>query len=289
MNNVSIHNASNNITVMEKAYKFSEIIAQADIIPSHYRGKPANVFIAVQSALRMNLDPMMVMQNTFVISGKLGMNSAFAISLANGSGCLKSGITYDIEGSEDSLKVTAKATLKSSGVEISYSIGMKEAMAEGWTKNPKYSSLPELMLRYRAATLLIRTHMPEVLNGMHMTEELEDVESAKTMRTVESPVAQTNKATSLLDSFLEVEEIVTNSMEDAEIIEAAPTIHNDNCLMLQGLIAQHKISQELVSKWCNAGGVATLEELDNNKVQSCIDYIIKRTQDDSNVSQDIER
>ena len=126
-------------------------------------------------------------------------------------------------------------------------------------------------------------------NGMHMTEEIEDVQSAKTMRTVESPVVQTNKAGSLLDSFLEVEEVVTDTIEEGEVLEALPTIHNDNCLMLQGLIAQHKISQELVSKWCDAGGVATLEELDNNKVQSCIDYIIKRTQDDSNVSQDIER
>ena len=168
---------------------------------------------------------------------------------------------------------------------------MKEAIAEGWTTKAgnKYQSLPELMLRYRAATLLIRTHAPEVINGMHMTEELEDVHGAKTMRTLESPVTQTNKAASLLDSFLEVEEIVTNSMEDAEIIEALPAIHNDNCLMLHELIAQHNISQELVSKWCDAGGVATLEELDEKKVQSCIGYIIKRTQDDSNVSQDIER
>lgn len=99
------------------------------------------------------------------------MNSVFAISVANGSGCLRGGISYDIEGSRDSLK----AALKSSGEEISYSIGRKEARAEGWIKNFKYSSLPELMLRYRVATLLIRTHMPEVLNGMQMVEELEDV------------------------------------------------------------------------------------------------------------------
>lgn len=279
----------NNITVMEKAYKFSEIIAQADIIPSHYRGKPANVFIAVQSALRMNLDPMMVMQNTFVISGKLGMNSAFAISLANGSGCLKSGITYDIEGREDSLKVTAKATLKSSGVEISYSIGMKEAIAEGWTKNPKYSSLPELMLRYRAATLLIRTHMPEVLNGMHMIEELEDVQSAKTMRTAGSSVIKESKAVSLLDSFLAGEETIKDSSkENEQIIEVIPSTNNANCLMLHELIAQYNISEQLISKWCDAGGVATLEELDENKVQSCIDYIIKRNQDKIRQTQEIE-
>lgn len=55
---------------------------------------------------------------------------------------------------------------------------MKEATADGWTKNPKYQSLPELMLRYRAATLLIRTHAPEVMNGMQGIEELEDIRAA---------------------------------------------------------------------------------------------------------------
>lgn len=298
-NNTNVQTST--IEVLDKLLKYAEVFAESTIVPKHYRGNKGSILIALQTAHRMNLDPMMVMQGTYEIHGKLGMTSAFAIALANTSGLIIGGIRYKIENlGEDihienksekfrNIQVTAYTNLKSNGEEISYTIGMKEAIAEGWTSNTKYKSLPELMLRYRAATLLIRTHAPEILNGMHMTEELEDVESAKTMRTVESPVAQTNKATSLLDSFLEVEEIVTNSMEDAEIIEAAPTIHNDNCLMLQGLIAQHKISQELVSKWCNAGGVATLEELDNNKVQSCIDYIIKRTQDDSNVSQDIER
>ena len=183
-----------------------------------------------------------------------------------------------------------KRDLKSNGEEISYTIGMKEAIAEGWTTKAgnKYQSLPELMLRYRAATLLIRTHAPEVINGMHMTEELEDVQSAKTMRMVESPVAQKNKAASLLDSFLEVEEIIADTIEEGKVLEALPTIHNDNCLMLHGLIAQHNIPQELVSKWCDAGGVNTLEELDNNKVQSCIDYIIKRNQNEVKQMQEIE-
>ena len=270
--------------------------------------------LGVTTAYRMNLDPMMVMQGTYVIQGKLGMTSAFAISLANSSGLFVGGIRYrvqklgeDIEGDVDfyenglkkqkkvqfsNVQVTAYTNLKSNGEEISYTIGMKEAIAEGWTTKAgnKYQSLPELMLRYRAATLLIRTHAPEVINGMHMTEELEDVQSAKTMRTVEeSPITQANNATSLLDSFLEVEEVVTNSTKDAKTIEAMPTIHNDNCLMLHVLIAQYNVSQELVTKWCDAGGVDTLEELDEGKIQSCIDYIIKRNQDEKYVGQDIER
>ena len=171
MSNIITTNTSNDMfDVMDKAYKFANIFAQSDIVPAHYRGKPENTFIAVQTAYRMNLDPMLIMQNTYVVSGKLGMNSTFAISLANSSGIFDSGIRYKLEGSGDTLKVTAYAKVKATGEEISYTIAMSEAVAEGWTKNSKYKTLPELMLRYRAAVLLITTHLPESLNGSYLGE-----------------------------------------------------------------------------------------------------------------------
>lgn len=180
-NLIQINNTTNALDMfdaMKKAYEISELMAKSDIIPTHFRGKTANIFIVLNSAYRMNIDPMLMMQNTFVISGKLGMNAAFAISLANRSGLFSHGIRYRIEGKGNELAVTAYTNLAGTGEEISYTITMKEATADGWTKNPKYQSLPELMLRYRAATLLIRTHAPEVMNGMQGVEELEDIRAA---------------------------------------------------------------------------------------------------------------
>lgn len=241
-------------------YEFALIMSKSDIVPAHYRGKPENAFVAVQTAYRMNLDPMMVMQNTFVVSGKLGMNSAFAISLANSSGRLKSGITYHIEGSGDSLRVTAKAMLKSSGEEINYSIGMKEAKAEGWTKNPKYSSLPELMLRYRAATLLIRTHMPEVLNGMHTVEELEDVKAVvnENQVTAKDITPKTEKLSSKLDNII-----------------LAPS-SDDKKAELLTMVEEYHVPQDLISKWCQKANVESLIELDEEKTLACIEHINKQ-------------
>jgi hypothetical protein len=259
----------NGLEMMEKALRFSEIMAQADIIPTHYRGKTANVFIAVQSALRMNLDPMHVMQNTFVISGKLGMVSSFAISLANGSGLFDSGISYKIEGKGDDLKVTAFANLKKSGREISYAITMREAIAEGWTKNAKYRTLPELMLRYRAATLLIRTHVPEVLNGMHMVEEIEDV-------TIATKDVTPNKATSIsskLDSVLSHQEEGVKALEPTETLTE-----------LIELIRLHNVPSEIIEKWCNKAAVESIADLGIERQLACIKYI----QEQYNYSQDIE-
>jgi hypothetical protein len=259
----------NGLEMMEKALRFSEIMAQADIIPTHYRGKTANVFIAVQSALRMNLDPMHVMQNTFVISGKLGMVSSFAISLANGSGLFDSGISYKIEGKGDDLKVTAFANLKKSGREISYTITMREAIAEGWTKNAKYRTLPELMLRYRAATLLIRTHVPEVLNGMHMVEEIEDV-------TIATKDVTPNKAISIsskLDSVLSHQEEGVKALEPTETLTE-----------LIELIRLHNVPSEIIEKWCNKAAVESIADLGIERQLACIKYI----QEQYNYSQDIE-
>lgn len=184
------------IDVVDKLYRYSEILADSNVIPAHYRKQKSDIFVAAQTAYRMNLDPLMVMQGTYIIKGKLGMTSAFAISLANSSGVLNGGIRYKIEDKGIDLKVTAFATYKENNEEISYTISMKEAQAEGWTSNPKYRTLPELMLRYRSAILLIRTHIPQVLNGMHTVEELKDVEASKTVG--ESKTETLNKK---IDSF----------------------------------------------------------------------------------------
>lgn len=268
MSNVTTLNTSMNMfDVMDKAYKFACIMAKSDILPSHYRGKPENTFIAVQTAYRMNLDPMHIMQNTYVVSGKLGMVSSFAISLANQSGLFDSGIRYRIEGNGENLKVTAYTNLKKTGEEISYTITMREAVAENWTKNPKYKTLPELMLRYRAATLLIRTHAPEVLNGMHMVEEIEDV------------VMSTKDVTPKSDSLNSKLDLVIADQE--EVIKQNP---NKTFLELAELIKTHNVSSETINKWCDKAGVLSLADLDEEKQLSCIEYINKQF----NYSQDIE-
>ena len=55
-------------------------------------------------------------------------------------------------------------------------VSMKMARQEGWTKNPKYSSMPELMLRNRAATFFGRQYIPDLLLGVQTSEEVIDIE-----------------------------------------------------------------------------------------------------------------
>ena len=53
---------------------------------------------------------------------------------------------------------------------------MKMARQEGWTKNSKYQSMPELMLRNRAATFFGRQYIPDLLLGVQTSEEVVDIQ-----------------------------------------------------------------------------------------------------------------
>jgi hypothetical protein len=162
---------------------------------------------------------------------------------------------------------------------------MKEAMAEGWTKNPKYRSLPELMLRYRAATLLIRTHVPEALNGMHTVEELQDVNYAKevTKEEVKKVKTKTQALSSKLDKILPEEKTVNPSILET-VEEKEPELQVTNMhAELQSLILTKHIPQETVSKWCQKAGVRNLSELDEEKTLSCIEFIQDKYEKNSEI------
>lgn len=160
----------------ELLQRVGTMFSKSELVPSHLRGKPADCIIAVQLAHEMGLAPLSVLQNIYMVSGKAGWSAQFLIARANASGVFDdSGIDWDVEGKGADLSVTAFATKRTSGRRVQYTVSMAMAKAEGWTKNAKYQTMPELMLRYRAATTLIGLYCPEVKFGLGVREELEDI------------------------------------------------------------------------------------------------------------------
>lgn len=150
--------------------------AASALIPEHLRGKPADVMIAMEMARLLGEAPLIVMQAIHVVSGKAGFSAQYMIARANRSGLLDKRITWTEAGSGDSFAVTAHAVLD--GQPIAFTASMAMAKGEGWAKNPKYQSMPQLMLRYRSAAFLIRLHLPEVMLGYQTVEEIEDTTAA---------------------------------------------------------------------------------------------------------------
>jgi len=51
------------------------------------------------------------------------------------------------------------------------------AKAEGWTRNTKWRSMPQRMLRARAVSFFGRDYIPDILNGMSSVDEAEAIEA----------------------------------------------------------------------------------------------------------------
>lgn len=157
----------------EHAQRVAKVYAASSLIPEHLRGNVADCLIALQIARRLNEDPLTVLQNIYVVSGRPGFKTEYMISRARRSGVFKGPITWRTAGQGDTLAVTAVAILADTGEEIAVTTDMRMAKAEQWTRNPKYASMPEHMLRWRSAAMLIRLYAPEVMIGVPIIEEVE--------------------------------------------------------------------------------------------------------------------
>ena len=157
----------------ELAQRWANAFANSQLVPAHLRGKTADCLIGLMMAKELGDNPLMVLQNIYVVSGKAGWSANYMIARANRSGVFKGRITWETTGTGKDMVVRARAMLADTLETVSAVASMQMAVAEGWAKNAKYQTMPEHMLRYRSATMLIRLYCPEVMLGMQTAEELE--------------------------------------------------------------------------------------------------------------------
>ena len=168
-------------------WNVAKVYASSQLIPPHLRGKVEDVFLALTMAEQLGENPVVVMQSIYIVSGRAGWSAQYMIARANRSGIFRGRINWRVTGTGKDLSVTAYATLADTGEEVSIAASMAMATAEGWTKNTKYNSMPEVMLRYRSATLLIRMYAPDVMLGYSTVEEIETLPIADGVEVVTAP------------------------------------------------------------------------------------------------------
>ncbi len=162
----------------ENAQRMAKSLAQSNLVPDLYRGQNgfANCLVALEIANRMNMSPLQVMQNMNIIKGKPSWGSQFVIALITGCGRFED-FDYVMSGKGEALACRCVAIRKRDKKKIEGSIvSLKMAKDEGWTSNPKWRTMPEHMLRYRAATFFGRQHVADLLVGIQTEEEIVDIE-----------------------------------------------------------------------------------------------------------------
>ena len=200
------------------AQRWANALASSALVPAHLRGKPADCLIGLMMAKQLGDNPLTVLQSIYVVSGKAGWSATYMIGRANASGVFKGRITWETTGEKMSMAVKAKAILADTGEAVSATATMQMATAEGWTKNAKYQTMPEHMLRWRSATMLIRLYCPEVMLGMNTADEIEvDPQPA---------IAPPRTVAAALDAFAPgPDEIAATAADEPEAIdEPAPAV-----------------------------------------------------------------
>lgn len=174
--------SGNFISDFRECYKVAKTFCQSSIIPQAYQGKVEDTAIAIDMANRMGVNPLMVMQNLYVVKGKPSWSGqACKRFLQQKYKSVKT--IYVGEKDTDERGCYIKATDSDGDVLEGTTVTIAMAKAEGWASNPKWRNMPEQMLAYRAASFFARVHCPDVLMGCQVEGEAEDIQSAK--RTVD--------------------------------------------------------------------------------------------------------
>lgn len=167
----------------------------------------SNCVLALNMAQRLHADPLMVMQNLHIVENRPAWSSRFIIAAINACGKF-SPLRFDLadEGEKDftweekireenpqtgksyrksvqrqerirNFSCVAWAIEKESGERLSSPrVSIALAVAEGWygKDGSKWKTMPEVMLRYRAASFFGKLYAPELLMGIASAEEMQD-------------------------------------------------------------------------------------------------------------------
>ena len=213
-----------NLEAFELSQRVAKMLASSTLVPEQYRaitkvkaGKDnngqwvyqdvenpnglSNCVIALNMANRMGADPLMIMQNLYLIEGRPSWSSQFIMASINSCGRF-SALRFEIEDLgekeveyQETVWVSGRKQTNTKKIKIqniscmawvieresgerleSSKISIEMAVKEGWyQKNgSKWQTMPEQMLRYRAASFFGRVYAPELLMGLRSADEEQD-------------------------------------------------------------------------------------------------------------------
>lgn len=157
-------------------WKAANVFSRSKLVPDIFQNDQPSCFVAMQMAIRLQVDPMMFMQKSYIVHGRPGIEATLAIALANKRGPFTGPIQWKFEGKGEARACTAFATHKETGETCEITIDWKTVVAEGWLSKSgsKWKTMPDMMFRYRTAMWLIRAYCPEVILGLQSVEEVID-------------------------------------------------------------------------------------------------------------------
>lgn len=164
----------------EQALTFSDYLADSDMVPKDFKGRPSNCLIAIQWGAELGLKPLQAMQNLAIINGRPSLWGDAVIALARSSPLCE----FIIETDDGH---TATCRVKRRGEpEQSRTFSMDDAKTAGLQgKAGPWTQYPKRMRQMRARAFALRDVFPDVLRGLPIAEEVMDMPTERHMGAVD--------------------------------------------------------------------------------------------------------
>lgn len=180
--NVSVVQTSTDLSTFgnkegfEHAMRVAKALSNSDLVPAQYKNNIPNCLIAIDVAKRIGASELMVMQNLYIVHGKPSWSSQFLIATLNASRKF-SPLRFE-EDEKNGGRCRGVAIDLATGDKVEgVWVTMEMAAAEKWIDKAgsKWKTMPQLMMRYRAAAFFTRQFAPEVSMGIMTQEEVYDI------------------------------------------------------------------------------------------------------------------
>lgn len=212
----------------EIAGKMAVSLSKSTIVPKEYQNNPSNGLIAIELANRLGVSPLMVMQNLYVVYGRPSWSAQYMIAMINSSGKYDFELQFDEKTDKNGKPFSCQCWTERHGRKVTGPvIDMEMARAEGWLNKTgsKWQTMPQMMLRYRAASFFGRMNCPELTMGIYTREEVvelgPDEYTEVTYQDVASTEAQVKQDIAKNANTIDFEEELPINQPTPEAVKAA--------------------------------------------------------------------
>jgi hypothetical protein len=173
----------------EIAKRVAHTLANSNLVPEDYRGRPNDVFVAINMGSELGMEPFQAIQSIAVIEGKPCLYGDGLIGVVRSSPkCLWIKETL----SEDGKSATCETQRDGDPQTISATYTMADAVLAGIDTKKNWKKHPKRMLQMRARAYCLRDAYPDLLKGLGVVEErMDHDDSPAPVTTYELPQAET--------------------------------------------------------------------------------------------------
>ena len=181
---------------LNEAMELANMLANSNLVPKSYQGKPGDVLVACQWGAEIGLKPLQSLQNIAVINNIPAVWGDALVALVRGSGLCE----YIKQDWDDASK-TATCRVKRKGEpEEMRQFSEEDARVAGHLNKDTYKKNLQRMLSIRARAFALRDVFADVLKGLKVAEEVEDYPAEREVNP--SPAQEqkpVNKTAAVLD------------------------------------------------------------------------------------------